>query len=107
MHGISKSRHEHLKAALLQMEGLLSERQKECGCLQQAIDYNRELEIMYRTYERLLSELAGQITAYEIFHNQVKVQFLAKKLKELKKEISVQKPAFPMLIENIQLAYET
>jgi len=48
MQAISKKRHERLKDALLQMKGLLSDGQKECSCLQQAEDYNRELETMYR-----------------------------------------------------------
>jgi hypothetical protein len=105
MHGISKRRHGHLKHALLQMEGLLEGRNRECGCLQQAADYSRELETMYQNYEQLLNDLSRQINAYEILYSEVKVQFLGKKLKELKKEIPAEKPAFVMLQASIRLAY--
>ncbi|TKC12795.1 hypothetical protein FA048_04030 [Pedobacter polaris] len=107
MQAISKKRHERLRDALLQMKGLLSDGQKECSCLQQAEDYNRELETMYRNYDCLLKELSRQITAYEILYNEVKVRFLGKKLKELKKEIQTEKPAFVTLQASIKLAYET
>jgi hypothetical protein len=107
MHGISRSRHEHLKDALLQMEGLLKECDLEPSCLQQAMEYNRELESMYQNYQRLLKELSRQITDYEILYIEVKVQFLGKKLKQLKKEIPVEKPAFSVLQASIKLAYGT
>lgn len=107
MHGISKSRHEHLKDALLQMEGLLKECNLECCFLQQAVDYNRELESMYQNYQQLLKELSRQITDYEILYIEVKVQFLGKKLKQLKKEIPTEKPAFSVLQANIKLTYGT
>lgn len=105
MHGISKNRHWHLKNALLKLEVLLEGHGRERGCLQQATDYNRELETMYQNYERLLNELSGQINAYEVLYSEVKVQFLGKKLKELKKEIPAEKPAFVMLQASIRLAY--
>src|SRR5687768_12220513 len=47
MQGISRNRHEHLTEALQQMKRLLMDNQKESDCLQQAADYNRELETMY------------------------------------------------------------
>jgi hypothetical protein len=104
MQGISKSRHTHLVDALLQIEQLLS---KECDCLQQATEYRVELESMRSNYERLLNELARQITDYEMLYSHVKIQFLGKKLKELKKEISVEMRDFPVLVHNIRLAYGT
>ncbi|EHQ27512.1 hypothetical protein [Mucilaginibacter paludis] len=104
MQGISKSRHVHLMDALLQLEQLLG---KECECLQQATEYRVELESMHSNYERLLEELARQITNYEVMYSHVKIQFLGKKLKELKKEISVEMPGFPVLVQNIRLAYGT
>lgn len=107
MHGISKSRHEHLLDALLQMEGLLKECDLERSCIQQAAEYNRELESMYQNYQRLLKELSRQITDYEILYIEVKVQFLGKKLKQLKKEIHIEKPAFSVLQASIKLAYGT
>lgn len=105
MHGISKSRHEHLKDALLQMDGLLKECNLDCCYIQQAADYNRELESLYQNYQRLLKELSRQITDYEFLYIEVNVQFLGKKLKQLKTVISTEKPAFSVLQSSIKLAY--
>ncbi|EHQ25474.1 hypothetical protein [Mucilaginibacter paludis] len=104
MQGISKSRHVHLMDALLQLEQLLG---KECECLQQTGEYRVELETMHRNYERLLDDLEKVITDYSVLYDQVKIQFLGKKLKELKKEISVEMPGFPVLVQNIRIAYGT
>ncbi|CAM3736532.1 hypothetical protein MUGA111182_06270 [Mucilaginibacter galii] len=105
MQGINKAKHVHLIDALLQMEILLSREQVEFACIQQTVEYRRELEDMHSNYERLLEELSGQISAYEALFSQVKVQYLSRKLKELKKEISIERPAYPMLAENIRLAH--
>ncbi|EHQ27500.1 hypothetical protein [Mucilaginibacter paludis] len=83
MQGISKSRHVHLMDALLQLEYLLG---KECGCLQQAGEYRAELATMHSDYERLLGELAKVITDYSVLYDEVKIRFLGKKLKELKRK---------------------
>ena len=105
MQGINKAKHVHLIDALLYMERLLAREQRECACIQQTAEYRQELEDMYINYERLLEELSGQISAYEALFSQVKVRYLSRKLKELKKEISEEKSAFRMLAENIRLAY--
>lgn len=86
---------------------LLSDREKDCSCSKQAEDYKRDLESIFRNYERLLKELSEQITAYEILYNENKVQFLGKKLKELKKEIQTEKPACVTLKASIRLAFGT
>ncbi len=104
MQGISNARHVHLIDALLQLEQLLN---KECECLQKAGEYRVELEAMHSNYERLLDELGKQIMEYELLYSHVKIQFLGKKLKELKKEISVEMPTFPTLVRNIRIAYGT
>ncbi|RQO64829.1 hypothetical protein DBR43_31610 [Pedobacter sp. KBW06] len=107
MQGINKAKHVHLIDALLHMERLLSSEQGACACVQQTAQYRQELEDMHGNYERLLEELSGQIRAYEALFSQVKVQYLGKKLKALKKEIPVEKPAFKVLIKNIRLTYNT
>lgn len=107
MQGINRKQYGHIVDALLRMERLLSDRQKECTTLKQAEDYKRDLESMYINYERLLKELSEQITAYEILYSEVKVQFLSKKLKEMKKEIPPEKPAFVMLQTSIKLVLGT
>ena len=107
MQGISKARHEHLTDALLQLESLLSTEQQESGCLEQAADYRERLEALHQSYERILTDLAWQIEAYEALYSQVKVQFLGKRLKELKKDMHGRQPAYPLLQANIRLAYGT
>lgn len=104
MQGINRKQYGHIVDALLRMERLLSDKQKECSSLKQAEDYKRDLESMYSNYERLLKELSEQITAYEILYSEVRVQFLSRMLKELKKQIPPEKPAFVMLQASIRLA---
>lgn len=107
MQGINQSKHQHLLDALLQMERLLVSEQRECACVHQTAEYRRELEDMHLNYRRLLDELSRQISAYEDLFSQVKTQYLGKKLKELKKKIPTEKPAFVRLVENIRLTYGT
>lgn len=104
MQGINRKQYGHIVDALLRMERLLSDRQKECSSLKQAEDYKRDLESMYSNYERLLKELSEQITSYEILYSEVRVQFLSRILKELKKQIPPEKPAFVMLQASIRLS---
>lgn len=87
MQGISINRHGLLVDALLQMERLFSDEQKECSFLQQADYCDCELKTMYWNYELLLKELLEQIVMYGIVYSVAKVQFMDRKLKELKKEI--------------------
>ena len=105
MQGINKSKHVHLIDALLQMERLLREDKQANECLQQMVEYRAELESMYSDYKRLVEVLAIHISKYKALHGHIKIQHLGKKLKELKKEIPIEKPAFLMLVENIRLAY--
>ncbi|MES2458227.1 MAG: hypothetical protein V4594_21900 [Bacteroidota bacterium] len=107
MQGINKAKHVHLIDALLQLERLLAHGRIECACIQQTAEYRLKLEDMHLNYERLLEELSGLIGVYEELFNQVKVQYLSKKLKEMKKEISIERPAYRMLAENIRLAHRT
>jgi len=111
MQGINKTRHEHLIGALLQLESIRSMEHQESGCLEQAADYRERLETMHQNYECILTDLAWQIEGYEALYSQVKVQFLGKKLKELKKSIltdrATTEPILNRLHHNIQLAYGT
>lgn len=68
------------------MEGLLGDGQKDDMDVQQARDYIWELDKMYQRYEYLL-KVSIQITAYEVLYSEVRVQFLGRKLKALKKGI--------------------
>ena len=81
MQGINKAKHVHLMDALLQLERLLAREQRECAFVQRTAEYRQELEDMHLIYERLLEQLSRQISAYEALFNQVKVQYLSKKLK--------------------------
>jgi hypothetical protein len=106
MQGINKGRHVNLMNALVQLEGLTSaahagEYPRETS------KYRDKLHTMHCNYEHLLDELERMITDYEVLYSHVKIKFLGKKLKELKKEIPVEKPAFLMLQASIMLACGT
>lgn len=107
MKGINESQYQHLLKALQQLERLLSEYPKGHESLLQALAYRKELEMMHRNYDSLLTDLSKQIMAYEILYNEVKVHFLGKRLRELKKSISVEMSVFPVLVQNIHMAYGT
>ena len=107
MQGINKAKHAHLMDALLGLEKLLSRQLSDDRCMQEIVAHRDQLQAIFGDYDHLLSELAILITDYEVLYNQVKVQFLAKKLKEIKKEMAVEKPSFAMLRSSIRLVYFT
>ena len=107
MQGINKAKHAHLMDALLGLERLVSRQYADDRCMQEIAEHRARLENIFEVYERLLTELGNLITDYEMLYREVKVQFLARKLKGLKKEIALKKPAFVMLQSSIRLAYGT
>ena len=107
MQGINKTKHAHLMDALLGLEKLVIEQDPADCCILKAAEYHGQLGTMFSDYERLLTELSILICDYEILCSEVKVQFLGKKLKEIKKDTAVEKPAFAMLCSSIRLAYGT
>ena len=107
MQGINKAKHAHLMDALLGLERLVSRQGADDKCLHEIVAHRHQLAKKVEDYDRLLTELGKLITDYEVLYSEVKVQFLAKKLKSLKKDVTVEKSSFCMLVENIQLAYGT
>lgn len=107
MQGISTSKHQHLVDALLQLERVLGQDFKADTDLQEAAEYRGELERMHEEYEHLLMHLSELIVNYNELSGKVKIQFLSKKLKELKKQTPQDRPVFQLLMENIRLAYGT
>ncbi|SOD15330.1 hypothetical protein [Pedobacter xixiisoli] len=105
MQGINKAKHAHLTDALHNLQQIVKQRSLDEECLQQATTYGTALANSYSTYEKLLTELAQQIEAYEALFTEVKVQFLGKKLKELKKQAVLQQPSLSVLMESVRLAY--
>ena len=107
MQGINKTKHANLVDALLLMEELLGNGQENSAGQEQADFYKRELETMYRKYEKLLNELSNQLIAYDILYSEVKVKFLGRKLKALKKGPPMKKTVALVLHESIRLVYGT
>ena len=111
MQAISKGKHVQMINALFQLEELLGHDEQNCSYVKLSADYRRELETMQINYQSLLGNLAEHISAYEALSAYVKVHFLGKKLKELKKHIPPNNitsiPAPGMLHHNIQLIYGT
>ena len=86
MQGINKAKHAHLIDALLNFQQVTSQNNLNPDDVDQAKLYNVELKRRYRKYELLLQELASHIEAYEELSSAVRVQFLGRRLKELKKQ---------------------
>lgn len=105
MQGISNSKHRHLVDALLQLENLLGRDFEHDADKQQAAEYRMELDLMLVDYERLLSDLAELIGHYNALSGKARLQFLSPKLKELRRQLPQDKPAFRLLARNIQLVY--
>ena len=123
MHGISKSKHEHLIESLLLLEKLLSEEQAlinkakleldangvnviEPGSeYQMAAAYREELTQIYAQYNNILQSLAEVIERYDKLFNHVRLEYVSKKLKELKRKVNAGEVRFDLLKDNIHTAY--
>lgn len=107
MQGISTSKHQHLVDALLHLENLLSKDFGQDIDRQLANELRSELELMHNNYSQRVAALAELIADYhELFHK-AKMQFLSRKLKELKKQAGRDDSVLPLLAQNIRLAYGT
>lgn len=107
MQSISRSKHQHLVDALLQLENLLGRDFKQDLDKQQSAELRHELEVMHKRYNKQVRELSDLITDYEEMFCKVKMQFLSPKLKELKKQSKQDTRLMPLLVQNIRLVYGT
>ena len=123
MRGISKSKHEHLIEALLQLEKLLEVESgtfhkpgsaienlndvKIDATYKSVINIRVELEEIFSTYNIALESLAFLIDRYEELYNYSRTEHLAKILKELKRKISNNDDQFQLMRDNIQTVYRT
>lgn len=123
MHGISKSKHEHLIESLLLLEKLLAEEQAlikranstlgesgmdmvdYSGEHKLAAVYREELDQIYAQYNTILASLAGVIERYDKLFNHVRLEYVSKKLKELKRKVNAGEVRFDLLKDNIHTAY--
>jgi len=62
---------------------------------------------VYSDYQKKLAGLEQMVIEYEALYSHVKVQFLTRKLKELKREVRTKQPAYRLFAENIRLSYGT
>lgn len=107
MHGINRSQHKHVLDALLHLERLLKQSQSEAATIEHTTFLRIKLEDLYNDYEILLEELATHIKVYELLLNHVKVQYLGKKGKKLKKDVADKTQVVPIPIESDSLKYGT
>ncbi len=105
MQGINKAKHAHLIDALHHLQQIIQ--QADTPCAQQAAAYSVALKDKYSEYEILLRELAIQIEAYEDLFAEVKVQFLGRKLRELKRQTLLPQPTFSVLRNAMHLEHST
>lgn len=103
MNGISRKKHQQLIELLSSLE-VLMDKNTDAGALQETRLYRTQLTVMISDYEKKLRELALLIDSYEALHALVKTQFIGKKLRELRKEISSNDQDFSVLMKNIELA---
>jgi hypothetical protein len=124
MHGISKSKHEHLIDSLILMEKIFQQEMdmvKATGRKGRDFDstienykdasieaghYRTELSEAFSSYNKKLHSLAVLIEKYDELFRHVKVEFVGKKLKDLKRNIDVDSQRFEQLRSNIQTAYD-
>jgi len=124
MHGINRSRHLHLIESLLLLEELLHE-EKELlindatgnnmenktatenyqNTSQVAANYRAELEEIYSLYHVELASLAETIDRYDKLFNHLKIEYVSKKLKDLKRRNDLEGIRNERLKDNIHTAY--
>lgn len=122
MHGISRTRHAHLVDALLQLENIFAdiERNLIASGLQAEVQpltviptsaelkaKRLALENSHQVYLDMLDALAFQIAAYEDLFADIKVHYVGNRLKELKKHVQPNSIAAEKLRAGISLAYGT
>jgi hypothetical protein len=124
MNGISKSKHEHLIEALLQLENLLLEKgQVLSSDTDDLCDYEDpadiinackaagkarvELEEIYTSYNLTLESLSALIKKYDELYNFIRAEYISKRLKELKRSIQPDNIQFQSLRDNIRTVYRT
>ena len=123
MHGINRSRHLHLIESLLLLEGLLLEQGKQVTdadgreatdepvianyqmSFHAAAAYRTELQEIYSAYLVELSSLAETINKYDKLFHYVKVEYVSKKLKDLKRRDDLERERLARLKDNIHTAY--
>ncbi|MDO7742309.1 MAG: hypothetical protein MUP99_01005 [Pedobacter sp.] len=108
MQGINKSKHLHLLKALSQLEEFSSDNDTiGFNHSMEVKEYRHELDLMYNNYHKLLNNLEQHIIAYDELHKKVKIQYLGRKLKELKRAAPQEENAFASLITATLRSYGT
>jgi len=107
MQGINKSKHVHLLKALNQLEEIVSDGDRSYNQLLQVREYRNELDLMYANYQKMLINLEQHIIAYDELHKKVKIQYLGRKLKELRRAAPQEDNAFASLITDTLRSYGT
>lgn len=108
MQGINKSKHIHLLKALSQLEEFPNDNNAaEYNFLAEVKKYRHELDLMYSNYHKLLSNLEQHIIAYDELHKKVKIQYLGRKLKELRRAAPQEDNVFASLITDTLRSYGT
>ena len=107
MQGINKSKHVHLLKALNQLEEIVSDGDRSYNQLLQVREYRNELDLMYANYQKMLINLEQHIIAYDELHKKVKIQYLGRKLKELKKTAHKEDITFASLLSKTIRPYGT
>ncbi len=102
MKSISKSRHEHLRASIEELELLLQESQigDSPSIYSDLVQGKEQMEILFKQYETLLAQVAKIVQDYSNLSVHVKGELLGKHLKSMQKQM---KPTDP-LYQHLHLA---
>ena len=95
MKSISKSRHEHLKASIDELELLLQESRivDAPSIYNDLVQGKEQMEMLFKQYETLLAQIAKIVQDYSNLSVHVKGELLGKHLKSIQK---IMKPEDPM-----------
>jgi len=107
MQGINKSKHIHLLIVLNQLEEILRNSDNSSNHIIEVRDYRNELDLMYTNYQKMLNNLEQHIIAYDELHKKVKIQYLGRKLKELRKTAYEEDTTFASLLSKTLRSYGT
>jgi hypothetical protein len=95
MKSISKSRHEHLRASIEELELLLQESRivDSPSIYSDLVQGKEQMELLFKQYEMLLAQVAKVVQDYSSLSAHVKGELLGKHLKNMQK---IMKPEDPM-----------
>lgn len=107
MKSISKSRHEHLKASIEELELLLQESRivDSSSIYSNLMQGKEQMEMLFKQYEMLLAQVAKVVEDYSNLSVHVKGELLGKHLKNMQKKMKREDPMYRHLHLAVHFLY--